>query len=161
MAWLSILDRFRPVGAPGPVGPAGVPAQDAAGPLTELVPVFDALRPDVEHAGALIADAAAAAQEIADTARHQAAAVLADARARGPQVRADAASAARGAAEADRTRLDERARTQVVELEARAARRLPDLVDRAVALVLLRGASPDGPAAGTARTGTPGSGRSG
>ena len=43
MARLSILDRFRPVGAPGAAGPVGVPAADDQGPAAEVAPVFAAL----------------------------------------------------------------------------------------------------------------------
>src|ERR1019366_3273449 len=57
MARPNILDRFRPVGAPGPAGPAGVPAADDQGPAVELAPVFDALAADVQACRTLVAEA--------------------------------------------------------------------------------------------------------
>ena len=60
MSWhgLSILDRFRPVDAPGPAaGVAGVPAADDQGPAAELAPVFAALAADVESCRKLVEEA--------------------------------------------------------------------------------------------------------
>src|SRR5674476_1314795 len=57
MARVNILDRFRPVGAPGPAGLAGVPAADEQGPAAELAPVFAALAADVESCHRLVEEA--------------------------------------------------------------------------------------------------------
>ena len=92
MAWLSVLDRFRPVGAPGPAGPVGVPSHDDQGPAAELGAVFAALAPDVEFCREIVA----AAHRDADTqlmhAREQATARVATARLGAAEVRAGAAA---------------------------------------------------------------------
>lgn len=75
----NILDRFRPVGAPGPVGPAGVPAVGERGPGVELVPVFTALASDIESARTLIERAEKEAADIVGRARDEASALLAKA----------------------------------------------------------------------------------
>jgi vacuolar-type H+-ATPase subunit H len=86
----NILDRFRPVGAPGPVGPAGVPAADEHGPSAELVPVFTALAPDIESARKLIEQAEKDATDIISRARDEASALLAQAQLDGRSARAGA-----------------------------------------------------------------------
>jgi vacuolar-type H+-ATPase subunit H len=86
----NILDRFRPVGAPGPVGPAGVPAADEHGPSAELVPVFTALAPDIESARKLIEQAEKDATDIIGRARDEASALLAQAQLDGRSARAGA-----------------------------------------------------------------------
>src|SRR5450756_2853427 len=77
MARLSILDRFRPVGAPGPAGLAGVPAADEQGPAAELAPVFAALAADVESCHRLVEEARQEADGALVRAHEQAAAILA------------------------------------------------------------------------------------
>ena len=49
MALLSILDRFRPVGAPGPAGPVGVPPTDDQGPAAELAPAVGRQRAALQY----------------------------------------------------------------------------------------------------------------
>jgi hypothetical protein len=88
----NILDRFRPVGAPGPVGPAGVPAAGERGPSVELVPVFTALAPDIESARNLIDQAEKEAADIVSRAREEASALLAQAQLDGRSARARAAA---------------------------------------------------------------------
>ncbi len=88
----NILDRFRPVGAPGPVGPAGVPAADERGPNVELVPVFTALAPDIELARKLIEQAEKEAADIVTRARDEASALLAQAQLDSRSARAGAAA---------------------------------------------------------------------
>lgn len=92
MARLSILDRFRPVGAPGPAGPAGVPAADDQGPAAELVPVFAALAGDVSACAALVEEARLSAEKDVVRARAQAAAIVAQARLEAGAERAKAAA---------------------------------------------------------------------
>jgi len=88
----NILDRFRPVGAPGPVGPAGVPAAGERGPSVELVPVFTALAPDIESARKLIEQSEKEAADIVRRAREQATALLAQAQLDSRSARAGAAA---------------------------------------------------------------------
>ena len=88
----NILDRFRPVGAPGPVGPAGVPAVDERGPSVELVPVFTALAPVIESARKLIEKAEKEAADIVSRARDEASAQLAQAQLDSRSARAGAAA---------------------------------------------------------------------
>ena len=86
----NILDRFRPVGAPGPVGPAGVPATDERGPRGELAPVFTALAPDIESARTLVEQAEKDATDMLSRARDEASALLAQAQLDGRSARAGA-----------------------------------------------------------------------
>lgn len=88
----NILDRFRPVGAPGPVGPVGVPGSGERGPDVELVPVFTALAPDIESARNLIDQAEKEAAGIVSRAREEASALLAKAQLDARSARAQAAA---------------------------------------------------------------------
>lgn len=88
----NILDRFRPVGAPGPVGPAGVPTTDERGPREELAPVLTALAPDIESARTLVDQAKKDATDILSRARDEASALLAQAQLDARSARADAAA---------------------------------------------------------------------
>lgn len=88
----NILDRFRPVGAPGPVGPSGVPTRDERGPREELAPVFTALAPDIESAGTLVEQAEKDATDMLSRARNEASALLAQAQLDARAARAEAAA---------------------------------------------------------------------
>lgn len=88
----SILDRFRPVGAPGPVGPAGVPSTGEYGPGVELVPVFLALVPIIRAADEMVEHAGKDAADILEHARDEAAALLAQAQLDSRSARAAAAA---------------------------------------------------------------------
>lgn len=92
MARLSILDRFRPAGAPGPAGVVGIPAADSIGPATELAPVFAALADDVAACSELVATAKTQAEGTLSHARERAGALLAQAQLDVPGVQADAAA---------------------------------------------------------------------
>jgi len=76
MARPNILDRFRPVGAPGAASPAGGPASDTLGPAAELVPVFAALADDVESCRTLVEDARRDASTEISTAQDRANALV-------------------------------------------------------------------------------------
>src|SRR5665811_2240014 len=80
MARSNILDRFRPVGAPGPAGPAGVPAADDQGPAVELAPVFEALAADVQACRRLVDEARREAEAALSLAHERGAAIIAQAR---------------------------------------------------------------------------------
>ncbi|MCV2393563.1 hypothetical protein OEB99_04515 [Actinotalea sp. M2MS4P-6] len=136
MAWQSILDRFRPVGAPGPAAAAGVPSQDVTGPAAELAPVMAALRPDMEAAAARLAAAEAEAEQIVARARERAATTLATARSRAPGARAKAAAAAERDAVEQRARWMADARVRADAMTARAEQVTPRLVARALDRVL-------------------------
>ena len=133
MARNSLLDRFRPVGAPGPAGPAGVPASDDEGPAAELIPVFEALDPDLDTARQLTADAEAEARKTVATARRQAAALVEQARLDSAAVRADTAARV----SADAARSDEgmlrQAREEAGGLRSRGESRVPQLASEIVA----------------------------
>lgn len=88
----NILDRFRPVGAPGPVGPAGVPATDERGPREELAPVFTTLAPDIESARTLVEQAERDATDMLSRARNETSALLAQAQLDARSARAEAAA---------------------------------------------------------------------
>lgn len=127
MARNSLLDRFRPVGAPGPAGPAGVPATDNQGPEAELVPVFEALDPTVRETEALTTDAVKRAAQSVKQAREEAAAMVEKARMESGAVRAEAAAAvSREAAAADEEML-QRAREEADEIKRRGESRVPQL----------------------------------
>lgn len=127
MARNSLLDRFRPVGAPGPAGPAGVPATDDQGPDAELIPVFEALDRTVRETEALTTDASRRAAQTVKQAREEAAAMVEKARMESGAVRAEAAAAvSREAAAADEEML-RRAGEEAAELRRRGESRVPQL----------------------------------
>ncbi|MDD1477384.1 hypothetical protein [Arthrobacter sp. H16F315] len=136
MPRLSILDRFRPVGAPGPAGPAGVPAADNQGPAAELAPVFAALAADVVTCAALVEDARAAAECDVSQARVQASAIVAQARLDAAAERANAATrVAKEAADRDSQAL-EQAHHEAAALEESGAARIPAAVDKVINMLL-------------------------
>lgn len=141
MTWLSILDRFRPAGAPGSAGVAGVPALDDHGPATELAAVFAALAPDQQAAADLVEQARRDARAGLDAAALRAASVVAQAHLDADAARSRAAAAVQQEASAsdeqvlgeatDRVaRLREVGRSRAGELAPRLAAALLDLPDR-------------------------------
>lgn len=152
MARNSLLDRFRPVGSPGPAGPAGVPATDDQGPEAELVPVFEELDPTIRQAQDLTDAASARAADTVARARTQAAALVEQARMDSGAVRASAAEKVSGEAEAADQEMLRQAAEEAAELKRRGESRVPELAAAIVAdLVqdLLRSgaANPSGSAA--------------
>ena len=127
MARPTILDRFRPVGAPGPSGPAGVPSTDREGPDAELLPVFAALQPDTEQGRAHIEAAATQARNLLAEARRQADAEVAQARLDSGSVRARAAEEVTRQAAAQEQELLAQARNRAEQLSSAAQERLPAL----------------------------------
>jgi vacuolar-type H+-ATPase subunit H len=132
MARLSILDRFRPVGAPGPAGPVGVPAVEEPGHAAELAPVFAALAPDIEACRRLVDDARRGAEDDLSRARDEAAAIVARARLESDAVRADAAAAVEHAASDQDERTRETARREAARLRATGTAGIPDAVGRVI-----------------------------
>jgi vacuolar-type H+-ATPase subunit H len=128
VARLSILDRFRPVGAPGAAGPAGVPAADDQGPAAELAPVFAALADHIASCAALVDDAHRSADEAVVRARVQAAAILAQARLDAGAERATAAARVEQEGSSRDTQVLEQARREAAALEEAGLARIPAVV---------------------------------
>jgi len=136
MAQPSILDRFRPVGAPGAAGPAGVPASDDLGPAAELTPVFAALAADVESCRRLVEDARRDADRTLAKARDSADALVAQARLdAGAEQSRSAARVLDTASERDAQLLD-RARQEAVDLKETGTARLPEAVRNIIETLL-------------------------
>ncbi|MET3204915.1 MULTISPECIES: hypothetical protein [unclassified Arthrobacter] len=128
MARLSILDRFRPVGAPGAAGPVGVPAADDQGPAAELAPVFAALADGVAANAALAEESRRSAEEEVVRARAQAAAILSQARLDAGAARAKAAARVEQAASHSDAQVLEQARQEATALEEAGRARIPAVV---------------------------------
>ncbi len=137
MARSSILDRFRPVGAPGPAGPVGVPSTDVPGYVTELAPVFAALAADIDGSRSEVQDACQRASAAVAHARADAAAVVARARRESAADRAAAAAAVTAAAARDDTQVIAAARAAAAAIGSSSTTRLPG-VARAVVDRLLQ-----------------------
>jgi hypothetical protein len=128
MARSSILDRFRPVGAPGPAGPVGVPSTDVPGYVTELAPVFAALTTDIDACRSVVRDARQRAEAAVARARADAAAEIARARREAPAARAAAATAITEAAAHDDARVIAAAQEAARAIGSSSTTRLPGLV---------------------------------
>lgn len=136
MAGNSILDRFRPIGAPGP-GIAGVPNERLAS-ADELAPVFAALKADIEADRQLVRDAQALAETTLADARRQADALVADAHRAAAGLRAQAAArVAAEAAEQDR-RVSADAEQRASDLKAAAEPKLADAARRLIETMVRR-----------------------
>ncbi|QCO98241.1 hypothetical protein FCN77_11725 [Arthrobacter sp. 24S4-2] len=133
---MSILDRFRPVGAPGPAGPAGVPAADIQGPAVELAPVFAALADDVARCAALVDEARLSAEEDVARARTQAAAILSQGRLDAGVERAKAAARVEREASEQDAELLEQARQEAAALEESGLALMPAVVDKVIDTML-------------------------
>jgi hypothetical protein len=130
-----LLDRFRPVGAPGAPSAVGVPADRAAEATAELEPVFSVLAPVEIECADIRAAAATAAQQHRARAATRAEAVLAAARARAVAVRAEATAAAQQSAVVDAAGLKAQTEQEQAVMRARAAGRLPAYVDEVLTAV--------------------------
>jgi cell division septum initiation protein DivIVA len=136
MARPNILDRFRPVGAPGPAGPAGVPAADDQGPAAELAPVFAALATDLESCRELVEEARREADDVLSRAHAQAAAIVAKARLDAGAERARAAAGVEQAATVQDALLLAQAGKEADDLEEAGTARLPGTVQKVIATLL-------------------------
>ncbi|ALO67318.1 hypothetical protein NHF46_07785 [Arthrobacter alpinus] len=130
MARLSVLDRFRPMGAPGPAGPSGVPAVEAQGPATELIPVFAALHADVQGCEELVAAARRQAEHDVAEARTQAAAIVSQAKLDAGAARAEAAAVVERDARARDARDMNRARQEAESVEEAGLALIPAVVGK-------------------------------
>ena len=132
MARSSILDRFRPVGAPGPAGPVGVPSTDVPGYVTELAPVFAELEADIDTCRSEVRDAHQRAAAAVAQARADAAAEVARARREAAAARAAAAAAVTESAAQDDARVIASAQEQARVIGASGTTRLPGVVRQVV-----------------------------
>ena len=141
-----LLARFRPVGAPGPAAPAGVPVDRVAELDRELQPVFDVLAATEDEALRIRATAAAEARRRAAAAAEQAQAIVDAARRDAEVRRAEAAAAVLHQGELEAAASRSAAEREAAELTARAQHRLPDLVAQVVDAVRRTAEAPIGSA---------------
>jgi hypothetical protein len=130
MAGNSILDRFRPIGAPGP-GIAGVP-NDRLASADELAPVFAALEGDVAANRQLVEHAQALAQQSLADARRLAEALVADAQGAAAGIHAQAAARVAADAAAQDTGVAADAEHRATALTAAAEPKLADAARRLI-----------------------------
>lgn len=151
-----ILRRFRPAVAPGPAGPAGVPADRVAEAAAELAPVFAALERAVAD-GRLLREAARAdAHRRRRHATEEAEQIVAEVRGQLDAVRAEAASARLTALDAERASLEAEARAEADRVRQVAGARLPAVVAQVVAGVQATADPATGMAAEASRGGVAG-----
>ncbi|WP_084125577.1 hypothetical protein [Demequina sp. NBRC 110054] len=134
MRWQEILDRFRPVTAPGGAAESAAHVAARTGAALELAPVFAILDADLTAATDLASVAESAAADRLDNARSDAAAVVARARREAPAREAEAAAAILSSAAEDDARTTAQARRDAEQLLASRAPR----VDEAAAAVISR-----------------------
>jgi hypothetical protein len=128
-----VLDRFRPVAAPGAAGRAALPADRALAVAAELEPVFAALTGPLEECARMRHDAALARDGDLAEARAHAETLVATARRDAPGIRAETAAARQAEALAEVRRAADEAAGEADAIRARAARRTPEIVARVVA----------------------------
>jgi hypothetical protein len=147
-----LLDRFRPAGAPGPAGAAGVPADREASAAAELAPVFAALAEVVAESDRILLAADEAAERRRAEAAGQARAAVARARGEAAAIRAATAARIREDTAAELAQLTARTTAEADELRRRGATELPQLLSRVLGevqqeLASLAGPEPDRPMA--------------
>jgi len=130
-----ILDRFRPAGAPGAAGAAGVPADRVAESTAELAPLFTALAATETECAAIRDAGRADAAKIRQTYADRADATVAAARTRTAAERATALTEITRRSDTEAADARARADREAADLRAAMAVRLPGFVDHAVALV--------------------------
>jgi hypothetical protein len=110
------LSRFRPAGAPGAAGRAGIPADRAAELSAELDPVLAMLAATDAECARLVAEAEQEASRIAAEAQDRAVSIAADGARRAERARGEAAAQVLAAAQAEGGQAEraaaERARTR-------------------------------------------------
>jgi len=127
------LDRFRPAGAPGAAGAAGVPADRRAGAEQELASLFAALAGVQRRCAEVRERAERDAERRRGQSRRMAAAIVARARSQAVAERAAAAAAAQAAARVQSERIAIDAQRDAVQVRASAQQRMPALVGRILA----------------------------
>lgn len=144
-----LLDRFRPAGAPGPAGAAGVPADRREWVADELAPVFATLAGVEAECDRIRADAERAAARRRAEAAEQARTAVARARGEAPAIRAATAARTREDTAAELAQLADRTAAEADEVRTHSARQLPGLLAQVVErvrqdLAALDGAPPAG-----------------
>ncbi|WP_296664541.1 hypothetical protein [Demequina sp.] len=134
MRWQEILDRFRPVAAPGGAAESAEHVAERTGAALELAPVFAAIDADLAAARQIEADAQARATARVDQAHARASALVARARTEAPAREAAAAAEVLAAASEEDERVISEARTGVDDLLAARTPRVDEtsrlVVDR-------------------------------
>ena len=128
-----LLQRLRPVGAPGAAGPVAVPVHADDVLATELAPLFDALGPVLTQCDAIRSTAATAAAAETAAAEQDARRVIADAVSRAPAERAAAAARIRQTSDAAADALIADADTAADRMVAEGRERLTVLADLVIA----------------------------
>lgn len=131
-----LLERFRPVGAPGAAAPAGVPADRVAEVSRELQPVFDELVDVQQRCADIRAAAVAAARARRDRGAGEARAIVAAARIDAQAQRADAAARERRETEQESAATIAAAEREAAEIHRRAEERMDGHVAHVVSAVL-------------------------
>jgi vacuolar-type H+-ATPase subunit H len=141
-----LLERFRPIGAPGAAAPAGVPADRVAEAGRELAPVFAALAGAEAECARIRAEAEQEANRRRLAATEEAQRIVALARRRAEAERADAAVGVRRRAEQEAAVAQAEAERRAAAVTALAGQRLDAYVDQVVRGVrdLIEAGSADG-----------------
>lgn len=127
-----LLERFRPAGAPGRAGAAGVPADREKLAADELAPVFAALAEVERECDRIRQEAADAAAARRTDAAASARATVARARSEAAGIRAAAAARVREDIAAELAELSGRTAAEVSEVRRRNVRRQPQLLSMVV-----------------------------
>jgi len=130
-----VLHSFRPAGAPGAAGAAGVPADRGADLMAELEPVFAQLAGTEQECANIAVRAGQAAAQIRARDAERARGVLAAARERMDAERADAVAQMRPNAQAKSTAAAVAAEREAAEIRRHAVEHLGSYVDLIVASV--------------------------
>jgi len=130
-----LLYRFRPSGAPGGASAASVPIDRAATVAAELEPLFSQLSAVESECDGIRDEAGRDVAVIKNRDAGRARAIVASATGRVGSERAAAVARMRDLAAADAAAELSAARAEAAALRDRAAERMPDYVDRVVAMV--------------------------
>ncbi|HEX6198152.1 MAG TPA: hypothetical protein VFZ37_19735 [Jiangellaceae bacterium] len=133
MALQDLLNRLRPVGAPGPAGPVAVPAEEEDRAAAELAPVFAALAETAAEADAVRRSATDRAAATTAEAEREAASLVANATSRASAERAAAAARVHASGEEEAAALLAEAKQQAARLKEDSGPRLDELTDLVIA----------------------------
>lgn len=129
MGILDLLNRLRPVGAPGPAGPVAVPAEEEDRAAAELAPVFAALADTVAQTDALRAAATERAAATTAESEREAGTLVANATSRAAGERAAAAARVQASGADEAAALLDEAKRQSTRLRAGSEPRLDELTE--------------------------------
>ena len=136
-------DRFRPAGAPGAAGGAGVPADRARELGAEIGPVLALLDDTHAECGRIVTAARREADRISAAAAAEMARIGQEAGRLARIARDDAAGEVLARARAEASAAEADAGQRAARIRRLAKRRLPGLVDTATGLVLAVGSERD------------------